>query len=362
MLLFHVVSFALLTVVAFSAAIANGYSLVISSAHNLYLRPTVSELSAEATRLLKKHIALQLMETSFNATTWSNSNALVHVEVVFNDKEFLARRRLVTLEELDFPTTMLTLQILGTMEHAASGSVLDQLVQRSLSQRDFRRVLWESGDDELSNIVDVIVRLSNATVETESLAVPEPASPRTSLTVVDRSLIIAFVVAFIVMSAVMVRSTQRVLLSNVRNVTRKTEEELPDKENATLDSKSQDTRTSSGDANPDAPNDPIHPVITKTESWLPRIKSSPEDAVGVNGANFLLSAIGDWFRSMSAIQEVDEDKEDEEKEVSSLESSGGWTSGDSNFSHDQFLSRKSYTMSNGEDSKMPEYVSDQASC
>jgi hypothetical protein len=356
MMLFHFVLFALLAVVAFSAASANGYSLVISSAHKLYLRPTFSELSAVATGLLKKQIASQLMETSSNATSSnsnSNSNALVHVEVVFTDEDFWARRRLVTLEELDFPTTVFNLQVLGTMEHAASGAVLDQLLLRSLSKRQFRQVLWESGDDELSLIVDVIVRLSNATVEEESLEVSGPASASTSLTVVDRSLIVGFVVIFIAMSAIMVRSTQRILLSN-HNA--KTEEELPEKEHTTLDSKSQDSVAASGDADPDAPNDPLNPA-NSSERWVPRNKSSPDDAAGGNSANFLLSAIGDWFRSMSAIQE-----EDEEEEDSSLESSSGWTTGDSHSSSDQFLARESNTSSSGEDSKMSEYVIDEASC
>ena len=357
MMLFHCVLFALWAVVALSAATANGYSLVISSAHKLYLRPTFSELSAEATGLLRKKIASQVMETSSNATSSNSnsySNALVHVEVVLTDKQFLARRRLVTLKELDFPTTMFTLQLLGTMEHATSGSVLDQLLLRSLAKRQFRHVLWESGDDELSLVVDVIVRLSNSTVEEESLAVLTPSSASTSLTVVDRSLIVGFVVIFIAMSAIMVRSTQRILLSKYNA---KTEEELPEKEHTTLDSKSQDSVAASGDANPDVPNDPLNPA-NSSDHWVPRVKSSPDDAAGGNSANFLLSAIGDWFRSMSAIQEEDE----EEEEDSSLESSSGWTTGDSHSSNDQFLPRESNSTSSGEDSKMSECIIDEASC
>ena len=352
------------------------YSLVQTSSFTLYLRPTFEELTFDAIHFLEEAMRKVIMNTANELLT---SNALVNVDIVLQDTT-LYNRRLVTLQQLDVPTTIVTFSVLGTWEQAATSLELETLVghsfSRSTSRLEFRTSLRDSILVELQNVVDIIVtKVVNRT--DEGMLLPKTMPP-SSLPTMDISLIVVSAVILIIALAAVALSRRSAKVQ--ANQQRDSSPGVVQQERAQFTSNSGESVTTTMDLESFAslsmhrpmernksfenlfkqervehapPSDQesvvLRKVVTRTKvARLPdgHASTSKSDdcnhfghvSTPIKADGFLKVAIGDWFRTIRAMGSNTSDDESHRptgKASSkasnvSKESSSGWSTGHSN--------------------------------
>ena len=352
------------------------YSLVQTSSFKLYLRPTFQELSFDAIHFLEEAMRKVIMNTANELLT---SNALVNVDIVLQEIT-LYNRRLVTLQQLDLPTTIVTFSVLGTWEQLATSPEFDTLVghsfSRSTSRLEFRTSLRDSILVELQNVVDIIVtKVANRTDEGKLLPTTIPPSPVPTM---DISLIVISAVILIIALIAVALSRRSVKVQADQQ--RDSSPAVVQQERAQFTTNSGESTTTTMDLESLASHSMHCPIernhSVESLSKEDRVERSPfpdkaiammrkettrakvarlPDGHGstskkddhnhfghvsppVKTDGFLKVAIGDWFRTIRAIGSNASDDESNRpagKASSkasnvSKESSSGWSTGNSN--------------------------------